>query len=119
MSRILVVDDNEHNRYIASFLLEDAGHEVKLVDNGADAVSLAIQGGFDLILMDIHMPGMDGMQASKKIKAAGVTAPIIALTAKAMMGDREEILAGDCDGYISKPFKIDTFIGMVSQYLAE
>lgn len=117
MSQILIADDNEHNRYIARFLLEDAGHEVAQVENGSEAVAAATEKNYDLILMDIQMPVMDGMEATKRLKEAGITAPIVALTAKAMRGDREEILAAGCDGYISKPFKVENFAEQVADYL--
>lgn len=117
MSHILIADDNEHNRYIARFLLEDAGHEIEQAENGIDAVELAQKGNFDLVLMDIQMPGMDGIQATKKLKAEGFSIPIVALTAKAMRGDREEILAAGCDGYISKPFEVDAFVAEVEAYI--
>ena len=118
MSRILIADDNEHNRYIARFLLEDAGHEIEQAENGNDAVKFAQQGGYDLVLMDIQMPGMDGIEATKLLKSEGFAIPIVALTAKAMRGDREEILAAGCDGYISKPFEVDAFVAEVEKYIA-
>lgn len=115
---ILVADDNEHNRYIASFLLERAEHTVTKVENGEDAVRAATQNDFDLILMDIQMPGMDGIEATNKIKAAGITTPVVAMTARAMHTDREEILAAGCDGYIPKPFKVEDFIDQVDKFLS-
>jgi len=118
MSNILIADDNEHNRYIARFLLEDAGHTVEQVENGEDAVQEAPKGEFDLVLMDIQMPGMDGIEATKQLKSAGFAVPIVALTAKAMRGDREEILAAGCDGYISKPFEVDAFVAEVEKYIS-
>jgi len=117
MSSILIADDNEHNRYIARFLLEDAGHQVEQVENGEDAVKVAQQGAFDLVLMDIQMPGMDGIEATKQLKGSGLTIPIVALTAKAMRGDREEILEAGCDGYISKPFEVEQFVAEVEKYI--
>jgi len=117
LSKILIADDNEHNRYIARFLLEDAGHEVNQVENGEQAVDAVIDVIYDLILMDIQMPGMDGIEATRRIKGAGVATPVVALTAKAMRGDREAILAAGCDGYISKPFEVDAFVSEVERYI--
>jgi len=117
MSTILIADDNEHNRYIARFLLEDAGHEVVQVENGAEAVTAASDAKYDLILMDIQMPVMDGIEATRQIKQADTSIPVIALTAKAMQGDREEILAAGCDGYISKPFEVDAFVSEVEKFI--
>ena len=118
MSKILIADDNEHNLYIARFLLEDAGHEVVQVESGEAALDIAGQSSFELILMDIQMPGMDGIEATHRIKELGVTTPIVALTAKAMRGDREAILAAGCDGYISKPFKVDAFVAEVETFIS-
>jgi len=117
MSNILIADDNEHNRYIARYLLEDAGHQIEQAENGNDAVKLAQKGNFDLVLMDIQMPGMDGITATKHLKSEGFNVPIVALTAKAMRGDKEEILAAGCDGYISKPFEVDAFVSEVEKYI--
>jgi len=117
MSNILIADDNEHNRYIARFLLEDVGHTVEQVENGEDAVREAQKGNYDLVLMDIQMPKMDGIEATKQLKLAGYAMPIVALTAKAMRGDREEILSAGCDGYISKPFEVDAFVAEVEKYI--
>jgi len=117
MSSILIADDNEHNRYIARFLLEDAGYEVSQVKNGAEAVSAATDTDFDLVLMDIQMPIMDGIEATKQIKQLKPSVPVVALTAKAMQGDREVILGAGCDGYISKPFEVDEFVAKVEHYI--
>jgi len=117
MSKILIADDNEHNRYIARFLLEDAGHNIDQAENGNDAVKFAQICNYDLIFMDIQMPGMDGIEATKLLKSEGFSTPIVALTAKAMRGDREEILAAGCDGYISKPFEVDAFVAEVEKYI--
>ena len=118
MSKILIADDNEHNLYIARFLLEDAGHDVVQVESGEDAVNAATETAFELILMDIQMPGMDGIEATRRIKDSGITTPVVALTAKAMRGDREAILAAGCDGYISKPFEVDAFVAEVEGFIS-
>ena len=99
MSSILIADDNEHNRYIARFLLEDAGHDVEQVENGEDAVKVAQQSLFDLVLMDIQMPGIDGIEAMKQIRSqdGGDKVPVLALTAYAMKGDRERLLEDGFD----------------------
>ena len=118
LSKILIADDNEHNLYIARFLLEDAGHEVVQVESGEDAVSAVNETVFDLVLMDIQMPGMDGIEATRRIKDSGSTVPIVALTAKAMRGDKEAILAAGCDGYISKPFEVEAFVTEVEGFIS-
>lgn len=118
LSKILIADDNEHNLYIARFLLEDAGHEVVQVESGEEAVKAASDAAFDLILMDIQMPGMDGIEATRYIKDSGASTPVVALTAKAMRGDREAILAAGCDGYISKPFEVEAFVAEVESFIS-
>jgi CheY-like chemotaxis protein len=105
--RILVAEDNAVNRQLVTALLDKRGHTVVTVVNGREAVSTVTEGGFDLILMDVQMPEMDGWEATATIrKAEAVTGdhvPIIALTAHAMKGDREACLAAGMDGYLSKP----------------
>lgn len=117
MGKILVVDDNMHNRYIARFLLEHAGYIIEEAESGEQALQLSKDGQFDLVLMDIQMPGMDGIEAMRLMREQGVITPVVALTAKAMHGDREKILEQGCDGYISKPFKVEEFVQQVESYL--
>jgi PAS domain S-box-containing protein len=111
--RILLAEDNEINQEIAVASLEDAGHHVDVVQNGAEAVK-AVQGAsYDIVLMDVHMPVMDGLVATKEIRnLAGPisTIPIIALTANAMVGDREKYMAEGMNDYSSKPFDPDTLL---------
>jgi CheY-like chemotaxis protein len=107
--RILVAEDNPVNQTVAVRLLEKQGHEVMLAHNGKEAVSLAGNQPFDVILMDVQMPEMDGFQATALIRGRergrGVHIPIIALTAHAMKGDRERCLDCGMDGYLSKPIR--------------
>ena len=117
MSRILIVDDNAQNLYLARFLLEQRRHEVAEARNGEEAVEAVKVGEFDLLLMDVQMPVMNGLEATRRIKAAGNAPLIVALTAKAMVGDRQKILAAGCDGYIVKPIEPETFSGEVQAYL--
>lgn len=117
MSIILITDDNAQNLYLARFLLEKEGHEVSEASNGEEAIIAAQEKPFDLILMDIQMPVMDGIQATKKIKELNQQQKVIALTAKAMSGDKEEILASGFDGYIEKPINPTGFAEEVNTYL--
>jgi CheY-like chemotaxis protein len=107
--RILLAEDNKINQLIAVRLLEKQGHCVETVDNGQDAVSRASGGRFDVILMDVQMPGMDGIQATAAIREnerrAGTHVPIVALTAHAMAGDRQRFLASGMDEYLAKPLR--------------
>jgi two-component system sensor histidine kinase/response regulator len=105
--RILVVEDNAVNQMLALRLLEKQGHAVTIAGTGLEAIERAAAGGFDVILMDVQMPGMDGLQATVAIREAeagsGVHVPILAMTAHAMSGDRDRCLAAGMDGYLSKP----------------
>jgi len=105
--RILVVEDNPVNQMLALRLLEKQGHAVTVAGSGLEAVERAAVGGFDVVLMDVQMPGMDGLQATMAIRKAeagsGVHVPILAMTAHAMSGDRDRCLAVGMDGYLSKP----------------
>ena len=118
--RILLAEDNKVNQKVASLMLGKIGHDIVIADNGRDAVKLFSEGRFDVILMDIQMPEMDGLQASKAIreieKEKGGRIPIIALTANAMKGDRERFLAAGMDEYISKPIKIKNIIEIMAKF---
>ena len=105
--RILVADDNPVNRHVVATILRDAGYVVELASDGLEVADLAGSTWFDAILMDIHMPGLDGIGATaaiRRLPAPFSTVPIIALTADAMMGKREESLAAGMDEYVTKPF---------------
>lgn len=119
MTRILYIDDDFSNRLLVKRVLMAEGVEVDEADNALDGIDLAIANPPDLILMDIAMPDVNGLEATSRIRKipniANIT--IIALTANAMQGDREMILEAGCDGYISKPIDIDTFIDEISQFL--
>ncbi len=105
--RVLVVEDNEINQKLAVRMLEKRGHTVMIASNGAEAVAIFKVKPFDLILMDVQMPEMDGFQATAAVreieKASGMHTPIVAMTAYAMKGDRERCLEAGMDGYVSKP----------------
>jgi len=117
---ILVADDNAHNLYLARFLLEKKGYQVCEAHNGEEAVAMCRAEAPALVLMDIQMPGMDGLEATHRIKSnTPVPPPIVALTAHAMSGDREHILAAGCDGYIEKPIDPDNFVARVENYFLE
>jgi CheY-like chemotaxis protein len=117
--RILLIEDNEANRYLATYLLEKAGHEIRHAPNGPAALSLAAVEQFDLILLDIQLPGMDGYEVARALRRLpGLRSlPIIAVTSYAMVGDREKALAAGCTGYIEKPINPDTFVREVEAYV--
>lgn len=120
MPTILVVEDNPANLKLAAFLLESAGHVVISAPDAEAGLTLARSEQPALILMDIQLPGMDGLQATAILKAAEMTRniPVIALTALAMKGDEERIRAAGCDGYIAKPLSYKEFLATVSTHLA-
>jgi CheY-like chemotaxis protein len=101
--RILLAEDNPMNQRVALRMLEKEGHTVVAVTTGLAAVAAVDAGGYDLVLMDVQMPELDGLEAARRIRAAGKTLPIVAMTAHAMKGDEHRCLAAGMDGYISKP----------------
>ncbi|MBV9123331.1 MAG: response regulator, partial [Planctomycetes bacterium] len=107
--RILLAEDNPVNRRLAVLLLKNQGHAVEVAASGKEAIEALDRGPFDLVLMDVQMPEMDGFEATavirEKEKGTGRHIPILAMTAHAMMGDRESCLEMGMDGYISKPFQ--------------
>ena len=119
MKKVLVVDDNEASMHLVRFILEKAGDEVIEARNGSEGIELAAQEKPDLILMDIQLPDIDGLELTKRIRASEPDAsmPIIALTSYAMVGDEKKALAAGCTGYISKPINVKTFIAEIGKYL--
>ena len=120
-ARVLVVEDNDMNMQLVEYLLEEGGYQIVKAASGEDALSIARSGDpVDLILMDIHLPGIDGLSVVREMKTdeRTKTIPILALTAHAMRGDRDRFLEAGCDGYISKPIDVKTFLTSIRSYLA-
>jgi two-component system, cell cycle response regulator DivK len=119
MAKILVVEDNPTNMNLAKFLLESAGHDVLSATDAEVGMTLARDEQPNLILMDMQLPGMDGLEATMRLKRDKATSaiPVIALTALAMKGDEERIRAAGCDGYIAKPMRYQEFLAAVSGQL--
>jgi two-component system cell cycle response regulator DivK len=119
MARILLVEDNELNRDMLSRRLMRKGYEVLIGVDGAEGVAMARSEAPDLILMDMRLPKLDGWEATRQIKAAPETQsiPVIALTAHAMAGDREQALAAGCDDYDSKPVEFKRLVGKIQALL--
>ena len=108
--RILVAEDTPANQIVARAMLEKLGHRVQIVSDGGEAVAAARNGAFDLILMDVQMPGMDGYEATRRIRSLGAPVaaiPIVALTAFAQLSDREKAIAVGMSDHISKPIRVD------------
>ena len=111
--KILLVDDGETNRKLISLFLTRSGATVELAENGALALHAAEQTNFDVVLMDMQMPVMDGYTATVRLRENGFSGPIIALTAHAMKGDREKCEAAGCSGYLAKPVNMDELVRSV------
>lgn len=120
MARILVIEDSAANLKLAEFLLAREGHEVLRAVDAQQGLALARSAHPELVLMDIQLPGMDGLTATRHLKADPETRSIkvIALTAFAMKGDEEKMLAAGCDGYLAKPYHYREFLDKVSAALA-
>jgi CheY-like chemotaxis protein/HPt (histidine-containing phosphotransfer) domain-containing protein len=115
--RVLLVEDGESNRKLISLVLRDVGADVTTAENGQVGVDLAMRTPIDLILMDMQMPVMDGYAAATLLRQRGVTVPIFALTAHAMMGDEEKCRAAGCSGYVTKPVDTDLLIRAIAKTL--
>ena len=119
MAKVLVVEDNAANMALATFLLQSAGHTVLSARDAEAGLTLARAEQPSLILMDIQLPGIDGLAATVLLKSDDLTRriPVIALTALAMKGDEERIRAAGCDGYIAKPLSYKDFLAVISAQL--
>ncbi len=119
MATVLVVEDNADNMTLAVFLLKSAGHTVLSATDAESGLTLAHARRPNLILMDIQLPGMDGLEATRLLKRDDTTRaiPVIALTALAMRGDEERFRGAGCDGYIAKPFERLEFLATVAAQL--
>jgi two-component system cell cycle response regulator DivK len=119
--RVLVVEDNEKNMKLLRDVLEATGYTPLQASSGGEAVTLAAEGGPALVLMDIQLPDMDGLEALRRLRDDERTAPIpvLALTAQAMQGDRERFLAAGFDGYLSKPVDVSELVATVRRHCDE
>jgi two-component system cell cycle response regulator DivK len=115
---VLVVEDNDKNMKLFRDVLQATGYRTLEATTGEDALALAAEHGPDLVLMDSQLPGIDGVETLRRLRAdeRTVDTPVVALTAQAMAGDRERFLEAGFDGYISKPVDVPEFIGTVKRY---
>ena len=120
MAKVLIVEDNSANMTLAVFLLQSAGHTVLSSTDAEVGLTLARDEQPNLILMDIQLPGMDGLEATVLLKRDDATRaiPVIALTALAMKGDEARIRAAGCDGYVAKPMAYQDFLATIAAQLA-
>jgi two-component system cell cycle response regulator DivK len=120
MARILVIEDNEMNMRLASIILVNAGHEVLSACDATSGLEAARAGSPDIVLMDIQLPGVDGLAVTRELKADPATAalPILAVTAFALKGDKERFLAAGFDGYLAKPYRSKDLLQAIEQTIA-
>lgn len=118
MLNILLIEDNEQNRYLTTFLLERHGHRVISATTGQQGIGMAASQAPDLVLLDIQLPGMDGYDVARALRTIDKleATPIVAVTSYAMMGDRERALEAGCTGYIEKPIDPETFVDEVVSF---
>jgi len=116
-ARVLVADDAAENRELVTLVLSGHGLWVEQAENGRVAVEMVLKGGYDVVLMDMQMPLLDGYGAARELRARGVRTPIVALTASAMAGSEREVLAAGCDVYMTKPLDIDALVRTMAELL--
>jgi two-component system cell cycle response regulator DivK len=120
-AQILYIEDNEQNFYLVNFILVARGHAVTWAKDGQEGIDAAVRAPFDLVLLDIQLPVMDGYAVARALRSKSELAkmPIVALTSYAMSGDREKAIAAGCTGYIEKPINPQTFAAQVEHYLPD
>lgn len=118
-ARVLIIEDNQTNMELMRYLLQAFGHQVVAASDGCEGVSLASDQRVDLIICDIHLPKLDGFGVIRRLKADQHTQvlPVIAVTAQAMVGDRDKLLSAGFDGYLCKPIEPEFFVSQVDAYL--
>ncbi len=120
-NKILIIEDNAQNLYLATYLLEHHGYIVSAASTGPAGLAQASEVRPDIILLDIQLPGMDGHEVARRLKADPVmkSVPVIAVTSFALAGDREKSLDAGIEGYIEKPINPDTFADEIRNFIAE
>jgi len=118
MAKVLVVEDNLANQRLMRLLLETMHHEVECAFTGEEGWARVQGGGYELVLLDMHLPGLDGFQLAQRIKAIhGTGVKVYAVTALAMEGDKKRVLEAGCDGYFSKPISVREFRTRIAEIL--
>lgn len=120
MKKILLIEDHAANRKLLGDILRRAAHEVREVETADAGIALALTETFDLVVMDVQLPGTDGLTATRLLRANAVTRglPVLAVTAHAMRGDEKRILEAGCDGYVAKPIAYKRFLSEIDRLLA-
>jgi CheY-like chemotaxis protein len=116
--RILVVEDAKANQALIRVMLERLGLEVTLAEHGQEALEQLEHDTFDLVLMDMQMPVMNGYDATRELRRKGLTVPVVALTAHAMTGDDAKCYEAGCDGYLTKPIDREKLLSILEKYLS-
>ncbi len=118
MKKILIIEDNEQNLYLVSFILKKHGYEVFAARDGKEGLEMVLSVKPDLILLDIQLPVMDGYSVAKNLRTKNELdkVPIVAVTSYAMAGDREKTIEAGCNGYIEKPINPDTFLEQIEKH---
>jgi len=116
--KVLVAEDNPSNQKLIAILLQRMGLDVTLAGDGVEALERCGEQSFDIILMDMQMPNLNGYDATRQLRSQGAKTPIIAVTANAMAGDEQKCMDVGCDGYLSKPINRDKLDELVGQHLA-
>ena len=121
MARVLVIEDNPLNLELVRDILTNAGYDVLEAVDGVAGVEIALVEKPDLVLMDLQLPGMDGLEATRRLRSDPTLrkTAIVALTAHAMRGEEERAIAAGCDGFITKPIRVREFAGLVATYLRQ
>ncbi len=121
MARVLIIEDNPDNLELVTYLLEAYGHEISTADNGELGIEAVRREQPDIVLCDIHLPGVDGYAVARSLKSDASTRdiPLLAVTALAMVGDSDKVSAAGFDGYITKPIEPENFVTQVDRYLGE
>ena len=119
MSKVLIVEDNENNMELISFIIEASGNETIQAVNGLTGVEMALNEKPDYVILDIQLPDIDGLEVLKRIRANenGTSVPIIAMTSYAMAGDKERMISAGCNGYIEKPIDPERVISQIQKIL--
>ena len=120
-ARVLLIEDNQQNRYLATFLLERSGFQVTSAADGIRGIELAVEMMPDIILLDIQLPGLNGYAVARVLRqnAALNAVPIVAVTSFVLQGDKERALASGCDEYLEKPIDPVTFVASITSFLRQ
>ena len=117
MGTVLIVEDNDYNLRLMSYVVKRAGYTVIAANSGEKGVEMAAGQRPELIIMDINLPGIDGLETTRRIRDFGGRMPIVAITSRAMTGDRETILEAGCNGYIEKPYDPSTVMEQIREFI--